>query len=90
MPVIEMWPQLQPGLELYWTAYHEISTDRPQSISEIAPIPFSAIARYAKIFGICGEDFEDLLYFVRAMDRTFLEWVDNKKQPKATQGKVKF
>ena len=52
---------------------------------EEAPIPYTAISQYAKDYGIVGELFEDLVYYVRFLDTTYLEY-QKKKRPTVTQG----
>lgn len=61
-------PQMLWGLEAYYDAFVELSTDRQIG----GPIPWSSIDRYACRHGIEGESFEYLLRMVRALDDTFL------------------
>lgn len=66
----------------------ELSTDRPPAMQDTMPIPFTAICKYAEAFGFYGQQFEDLLDFVRTLDNTFLKYQDEQKQPKkGKQGK---
>ncbi|MBS3777543.1 MAG: hypothetical protein KGY70_20285, partial [Bacteroidales bacterium] len=85
---IEKWPELQPGLEFYKEAFHELCTDRPPAMSGVMSIPFSAINNYARAYRITGEDFEDLRYFVRIQDQALVEWKEERRQAeKGTQDK---
>lgn len=49
----------------------------------VGPIPWDAIDRYAERHGFEGDDYEDLVDFVRAMDEVFLasEREKAKKKP---------
>ena len=37
------------------------------------PVPFDSIDLYARRYGIAGDDFEDLLALIQAMDRAYLQ-----------------
>jgi len=65
------------GLELYWQAFLELSTDRPQALSGVTQIPFTAICKYAEMLGIKDVEFEDLLTNIRAMDDVFIKEQNN-------------
>ena len=65
---------------IYIEAFHELSTCRPSGFG-ISAIPFVAIVEYAKLYGIEGEDFDDFLYVIRAMDSELLR-LEAKKQSK--------
>jgi hypothetical protein len=78
-PVIEKWPKLQPGLELFWDAFLELNTDRPQGFSKPGPIPFTSIYHFATAYGIQDQDFEELRYFIRVLDSTWLKHHDGKE-----------
>jgi len=43
----------------------------------IGPIPFTAIAEYAKIYEV--EDFEEFLYLIRVMDNQFIKSQNDRK-----------
>lgn len=65
--------ELRPELEqfvFYQDAFLELDTDRPSSMG-IAPIPFTSIVNYAKIYEI--DDLEEFIYLVRRMDNKFLQ-----------------
>lgn len=65
---------------LYIEAFTELSTCRPSGFG-ISSIPFLAIVEYAKLYGIEGEDFDDFLYVIRAMDSEMIR-LESKKQVK--------
>ena len=89
-PVIDNWPELQPGLEVYLEAFYELCSDRPQAMSGISPIPFTSICKFAEAYGLRGEDFEDLRYFARVLDKAFIEWHEDRRPAKGKQGQVIF
>ena len=55
-----------------WVAFWELSTCRAYGMA-VGPIPWTAIDAYARRHDIAGEDYDDLVYFVRAMDGEYLE-----------------
>lgn len=75
-------PELPLGMELYYNAYLELSTCR-QSGWGPAPIPWVAILDYSRTFEFDDEQQDDLFFFVRALDKAFL----NYHKEKADQGK---
>lgn len=75
-------PELQPGLELYYTAFLELSTCRPPGWS-VSAIPWTAIAEYGKLNGFEGEQLDDLFTFTRAMDTAYLRHYNKKEKDKA-------
>jgi hypothetical protein len=51
----------------------------------IGPIPFTSIVEYFRIF--CeGESLEDFLYFIRRMDKVYLD-LEGSKQKRSNSGK---
>lgn len=79
-------PSLFMGLELFFRSWMELGSCR-LSVMEEAPIPYTAISQYARDYGIVGELYEDLVYFVRILDNAYLEYQRNKK-PKITTGET--
>jgi len=77
MPAMaEAGPELLPGLALFLQAFEDLSPSRPSGGFGPGAIPFEAIDRYARRFGIDDpEDFDDLAGFVRALDDEYLAWV---------------
>lgn len=61
-------PYLGP-LDFYADAFVELGTCRPAGMG-MAPIPFTAIVEYSRIYEI--EDAEEFAYLMRLMDRTFM------------------
>lgn len=66
-------PELRPDLEVYWKAYDDLSTCRGYAgMSGVPlPIPWTAINEYAIRHRFAGEDFDDLVDIVRAVDDAF-------------------
>jgi hypothetical protein len=65
-------PELQFGLELFYTAFMDLSSCRSVGMGESA-IPYSAVIDYCMYHEIWGEQRDDMIYHVRAMDATYLE-----------------
>ena len=61
------------GMELYYNAFAELSTCRQQGMGP-APIPFTAILDYSRCFEFDPEQSDDLFFFVRELDRAFLDY----------------
>lgn len=57
-----------------WRAFHDLQFDRQfGAMGGVLPIPFSAIDRYAKRFGIEGEAFDLFLAQIRSLDGVWVE-----------------
>lgn len=79
-----------PGTEFAWSAFWRLHDDRPHVITgsviaagmggatiiEPRPgrIPFSAIDRYARRFGIAGSAFDLMLALLDKLDSEFMAW----------------
>lgn len=70
-------PELQIGLSLYLNAFFDLDSERNSGMS-LAPIPWSRIKDYAKAYDFDDEQTEDLLFFVKKMDRAHLERLESK------------
>ncbi len=75
-------PELNDGLVFYIDSFFKLTTDR---LHEMGPIPTMAILNFANYYDFNQEEENDLLFFIRAMDNTFLEHVssENKKKMKS-------
>lgn len=69
---IQKAPVLWLGLELFFGAFLDLDGDRPSGWN-MRPIPLLTIVDYAKAYNITGEQREDLLYYVRGMDRAYMK-----------------
>lgn len=65
---------------MYLAAFFELDGERSHAMG-LTPIPWTAINAYAIAHGICGEQREDLFYFVRKLDNANLAELD-KGRPK--------
>lgn len=74
-------PELRLGLEFYYLAYYELSSERPAGFGP-QPIPWRAIRDWADAHGVEGEQLDDLFHHVRALDRAFLRYHDSSKGKK--------
>lgn len=66
-------PELEPGLELYYEAFHHLHSGRAVMMAEL-PISWMQIAEYGERTGLTEEQVEDLQHHVRAMDDAYLKW----------------
>lgn len=71
------------NFELYIDAFHELRTCAPTGFGP-APIPFTAVVEYSKIYNI--EDFDEFLFFIRAMDRELLALEEQEQKSKKPNG----
>ncbi len=81
-------PELGAGLELYWKAFVELSSDRQISMAE-GPIPWISINMWACRHGIFGDDFDRFVAVIRGLDEAYLK-KQSKKKKKTPMGKGKF
>lgn len=80
-------PRILKGLEGFYIAFWELSTDR-QSGMGAGPIPWTAINLYCQREGVTGEDYDYLLDMVRAMDRVFLDYQKEKSDEREAAAKA--
>ena len=75
-------PELNDGLVFYVESFFKLTSDR---LHEMGPIPTMTILKYANYYDFDQEEENDLLYFLRAMDNTFLDHLseENKKKMKS-------
>jgi len=78
---IQKAPDLWIGLELFFGAFMDLDGDRPSGWT-VRPIPWTVIMDYAQAYNITGEQREDLLHFVRAMDKAYIERETKKQKRK--------
>jgi hypothetical protein len=69
------------GLELFYGAYVDLDGDRPAGWST-RPIPWGVIRDYGSAYGITGDQLDDLFYFIRAMDKAYIEHLNKKAKQK--------
>ena len=66
-------PQLKVELQLYFQAFIELESERPEGFSGLRPIPGGAVRQYARDYEFSGDQTEKLIYFVRKMDKERLK-----------------
>lgn len=80
-------PELADHLVYVWNAFQIVSTDRPSGMG-LAPIPFSAIDRFAMRYGIDGlDEFERLRRLIGEMDRALLDDLRSEQEREAAARK---
>jgi hypothetical protein len=67
------------GLELYFTAFTELNTNRSTGWSA-GPIPGWCIAEYSDRLDLTIEEAEDMHYQIRMMDEAFLKYSARKNK----------
>jgi hypothetical protein len=68
-------PAIMPGDEFYTRAFHELSTERCDTL---APIPWSKIIQFGERCGLDSGMVEALVIIIRMMDKVWLEWQQKK------------
>lgn len=66
-------PRLMLGLELYWSAFWDLTTCRTTGWS-VAPIPWSAMREYVEVYELDEEQAESLFYLIRSMDNAYMDY----------------
>jgi len=83
-------PELSRWLVPAWEAFSILSGDRQiGAMGGAGPIPFTSIDRYAAREGIEGEDFDELLHFLRHLDGIYLKWAAAEAEKRAKAAKAK-
>lgn len=67
-PVIKNAPEIQTGLELYWDAYHDLSSTRAPAFEGVSPIPWTALLIYSEKYEFSDTQFEWLVYITGKLD----------------------
>ena len=66
-------PELRLGLQLFMTAFMDLSASRPSGWG-ISPIPWDVIYMYCVRLELDEEQTEDTLYHVQSMDVAYITW----------------
>jgi len=74
-------PDIEPSYQVWWTAWQDLTTDRPGG--GLYSIPFSAMANYADRYGL---DLELLKLIVWKLDGLFLERQRKRIKSQGSQG----
>lgn len=74
-------PQLLLGLELYFSAFVDLTNDRVNGMG-IGRIPFMTILHYADYIGCSQEQTDDMLFYVQQMDMVYVNWQNERQKEK--------
>lgn len=66
-------PELLLGLELFYTAFMDLTSSRELGYGE-GPIRWKTILDYCEKHEIEGEQQEDVFYHVQHLDSAYLDW----------------
>lgn len=58
---------------MYYTAFLELNSCRNSGQGYIGPVSWLAMVQYCEACGIEGEQAEDLIYYVSAMDEAYIK-----------------
>lgn len=62
------------GLQLYVDGFNVLTKSRNVGQGYIGPIPYSEISCYCDDEGFEGEDREDFIYLLEALDAAYIKW----------------
>lgn len=79
-------PQLHLGLDLYFTAFLDLTTCRPGGMG-LYPIPWDRIQDYGERFYFSDELLEEFHILIRKLDEAWVEHFDKKHQSKIGKDK---
>jgi len=82
-------PELKSGLELYWKAFQDLSSDRDIGMG-IGPIPWSSIHAWGSRNHIWGDDFERLVMMIHGLDAVYMDKQAKKSKSRMGKGKGSF
>lgn len=80
-------PELELGMELYYDAFLDLSDDREVGLAP-GPIPWSVIRDWGLTYELSPEQMDDLFYYVKAMDKAYLQNLP-KAKPTGSVGRKK-
>lgn len=75
-------PQLHPGLNLFYTAFLDLTSCRTPG-PVVNPITWLDIHYYCQANDIVEEQREDVFYHVTRLDKAYLDWSNKKPPPPA-------
>ena len=75
-------PEVYPGLDMFYAAFMDMTSCRELGYGQIGPVNWLTIQRYCEVYGIQGEQREDMFYHVSRMDRAYLEWIEKGRKAK--------
>lgn len=81
-------PELHPGLNLFYTAFLDLTSCRALGTSQ-GPISWLSIHYYCEANEIDGEQREDVFFHVTRLDKVYLDWATKQLKAKTPQVKGK-
>lgn len=80
-------PMLHEGLDIYYSAFWELNTDRQVGMG-LGPIPYSSIRNYCKDRGLGGDQSDNMMRLLRKMDSEFIKFQEKQaKKARKIKGK---
>jgi hypothetical protein len=75
VPEIPEEAEPQPWHDLYWSAWEALSSDRQYgAFGGESRVPFTALDRYARRYGITGQAFDTFIRLFGEIDDEWLAW----------------
>lgn len=74
-------PELHTGLDLFYLAFLDLNGCRSLGYGMVGPISWQTVDRYCEVYGLKGEQREDMFFFVGKMDAAYQEH-QRSRQPK--------
>lgn len=75
-------PSLHMGLEFYWNAFRHLSTCRESGFGGVGRITYFMCTQYCRENDIEGDQRDDLIVVILAMDETYIEYCDKQSKKK--------
>lgn len=72
-------PELLPGLSLYYGAFIDLQSCRPQGFGAAA-IPYTAIVMWMDEADVQGSQRKRGIYLLKTMDTVYLDWAEAKRK----------
>lgn len=72
-------PELMPGLNLYYNAFFALHGCR-QLGAAMGPIDWVTVDRYCQRYGIEGEQYEDMHFYIGQMDAAYMKYENDKAE----------
>lgn len=76
-------PAVPYRLVMFWNAWCELGSCRPPAFSGVAPIPWTALDRYARRHGWTDDEFEMLRVIVQALDDEMSEHAEKQAKTRS-------
>lgn len=79
-PQIVNAPRLRAGLEMFYSAFWDLSSDRALGFGSVGRIPWSSIEAWADRHELSWDQREELHFVIRKMDRIYIDHVQKDKK----------